>query len=457
MLSDPSPPATAGYEDAISYLFGLEKIGIKFGLENINHLLQNLGNPHRNYPSIHIAGTNGKGSTTQFLASILIASGRRVGSYTSPHLIDFAERIQLNASPVPHQMITEGISRIRNCIEKCTQRLGKQFIPTYFEVSTALAFWCFAQLGIDVAVVETGMGGRLDATNVLDPVVSVITNIALEHQEYLGDTIEEIAYEKSGIIKPGRPLVLGEKSTVDFFQNRCREMRTELYPPAGKVEIAEEGENGSRFHILGREKEYNDLQIRLLGRFQVENAFLAVRVCEVLNLLGWNISPHTMRCGLQSARWPGRMHILRKKPLVVADGAHNSKAAASLMENLGRYLNFQRLFLVFGCMRDKDIRGMLDRLLPIAERVILTRSKNDRAEEPGNIMNLIDPIYRAKTIFLHDARQAVARALDETEEDDLVLIAGSLYVVGDILPMFDGDNFIARNDDTIYSHSRREL
>ena len=443
MSSDPPPPSphpltTPGYEDAISYLFSLEKIGIKFGLENIRFLLENLGNPQENYPSIHISGTNGKGSTAQFITAILIAAGYRVGTYTSPHLIDFAERIQINASPISKDIITEGLFRIRRYIGSDKYR-EREFVPTYFEVSTALAFWCFAREEVDVAVVETGMGGRLDATNVLDPTVSVITNIALEHQEYLGNTLTEIAYEKAGIIKPGRPLVLGETDPdlVPLFEKRCQELQAEFYPAVGDVEVLEENNNGSRFHIRGNDIVYDDLQIGLLGRFQVDNACLAVRVCGQLNSTGWEISEESLRTGLKSAAWPGRMHVLQKKPWVVADGAHNPQAAASLMENIRCFFNFRRLLLIFGCMRDKDILETIGKFLPAAERIILTRSKSDRAEDPQNILNMIDrEACRAKSVVIQDAQSAVEMALDEAGADDMVLITGSLYVVGDILPMF---------------------
>ncbi len=433
----PPPRITPGYEDAISYLFSLEKIGIKFGLENIRLLLQNMGNPQENYPSIHISGTNGKGSTAQFITAVLIAAGYRVGTYTSPHLIDFSERIQINSSPISKDIITDGLSRIRRCIE--ADKLS-EFIPTYFEVSTALAFWCFNREEIDVAVVETGMGGRLDATNVLDPTVSVITNIALEHQNYLGDSLEKIAYEKAGIIKPGRPLVLGEKNPelVQLFQKRCQEEQAEFYPAVGSLELQEENNNGSRFHIRGNDIDYDDLQIGLLGRFQVENAWLSVRACEQLGRIGFKISEESIRTGLESASWPGRMQILQKSPLVLADGAHNPKAAESLMDTIGQFLNFQRLFLIFGCMHDKDILETLGKFIPAAQQIILTRSKNDRAEDPQNILNMIDR-EAINTVVIQDAQSAVKYALDEANADDMVLITGSLYVVGDILPMFENE------------------
>jgi len=443
MITSSDPPSLSStastYEEAIGYLFSLEKIGIKFGLDNIHSLLQELGNPQQTYPSIHIAGTNGKGSTSQFITSILIASGYRVGTYTSPHLIDFSERIQINATPISKKLIAEGISLIRHCIStgKITEQ-QKQFLPTYFEVSTALAFWCFAQSGIDIAVVETGMGGRLDATNVLDPLISVITNIALEHQDYLGDTLQEIAAEKAGIIKHGRPLVLGEKdpNLIQYFQHICQQKQAEFYPVTGKPEIVNENEDGVCFHIRGEDKDYTDLKIKLLGDFQVENAYLAVRVWEVLNRLGWKIPIENMLTGLQSARWPGRMHLLQKNPLVVADGAHNPQGTALLMKNIRRYFDFNRLFLIFGCMRDKDILDIINNLLPYAEQIILTRTKNDRAEQPEKILHLIDPCYKAKATVIQDAQQAVGKGLAEAEAEDLILITGSLYVVGDILPMF---------------------
>jgi dihydrofolate synthase/folylpolyglutamate synthase len=444
MSSDPPLPSSAvlAYEEAIAFLFSLEKIGIKFGLDNIRFLLQKLGNPQQTYPSIHIAGTNGKGSTAQFITSILIASGYRVGTYTSPHLIDFCERIQIDAAPVSKEMIAEGISLIRHHITAdMISEQQQQFLPTYFEVSTALAFWCFAQSGIDIAIVETGMGGRLDATNVLDPIISVITNIALEHQEYLGDTLQEIAAEKAGIIKHGRPLVLGEREPdqIHFFQRLCQQKQAEFYPVTGKLEIKNEQKDGVCFHIRGKDKHYNDLKISLLGHFQAENAHLAVRVWEVLNRLGWEIPLENMRAGLQSAKWPGRMHLLQEKPLVVADGAHNPQAAALLMKNIRQFFNFNRLFLIFGCMRDKDILEIINNFLTPAERIILTRSKNDRAEQPEKILHLIDPKYQAKTTVIQNTQQAVDRALAEAKIEDLLLITGSLYVVGDILPMFGYD------------------
>jgi dihydrofolate synthase/folylpolyglutamate synthase len=216
-------------------------------------------------------------------------------------------------------------------------------------------------------------------------------------------------------------------------------MQAKFYPVNGDLEILEENKDGLRFHIHGENYEYDGLQTSLLGRFQAENAYLALRVAEVLNSLGWGISNKAMRIGIKNARWPGRMQVLGENPLVVADGAHNSQAAAFLMEDIRRFFDFRRLFLIFGCMRDKNILELLDSFLPPAARVIITRSKNDRAEEPEAIKNLIEPTYLGKTIVVPDTRQAVQRALDEAETEDMVLITGSLYVVGEILPLFYPD------------------
>jgi len=372
----------------LKYLQSLEKFGIHLGLDRINILLQKLGNPHLKFKSIHVAGTNGKGSTCAMIASILKEASYRVGLYTSPHLFDYTERIKINGRDISKKKFSEGIRRVRKAAE------GMREKPTVFEVITAVAFWYFAKEKVDYAVVEVGMGGRLDATNVITPLVSVITNIDYEHTEVLGKSLSRIAREKTGIIKPGVPVVTTE---------------TKAEPIRVMKAVAEK--NGSV--LIAVSGKLSAVSSNLIGTHQKLNAACAVAA---LRLAGIKVSKTAIATGLQKVQWPARFQVISRKPLTIIDGAHNPAGIEVLTKSLKSLFPGKRFSFVIGVQKDKNARAMLSRLKPLAKKIIITCSSHQRA---------------AKTVA---GKRAVKlkKALGLTEKEDRV-IAGSLYLAAEVL------------------------
>ncbi len=306
------------YQDTIEYLFALQKHGIKLGLSNSVQILDRLGNPHRKFRTVHVAGTNGKGSTSVFIAEMLRAAGYRVGLYTSPHLVDFSERIRVNNVPVPEAEVVELAQQVREECRRTAAADGSGPIqPTFFEVTTAIAFLYFARQGVDIAVVEVGMGGRCDSTNVISPLVSVITNIDIEHTEFLGDTLERIAGEKAGIIKQGAPVVTGaaQQEVLAVFEREAGVKGTRVLRLGREFAVSAESSSGDGqvFTYRGTVAHYSALRIRLLGRHQLENAGLALAAVECLRGAGVAVDEAAVRSGLAQARWEGRLERMSAK------------------------------------------------------------------------------------------------------------------------------------------------
>ncbi len=440
------------YTDAVSFLYGLRRFGIKLGLQNIQRLLAALGDPQRACPAVHIAGSNGKGSTAAFLDSILRAAGHRVGLYTSPHLLDFTERLRVDGRPATEAEILALTEEVKAAADRAfgpattsgdpglgTRDSGpaaRAAYPTFFEFTTAMGFLHFARKGVGVAVVEVGLGGRFDATNVLDPLVAVITNIALEHMEYLGRTLAAIAGEKAGIVKVGGTVVTAteDPGALAVIEAACRERGAELYRVQAEVTLARaaNGLDGQRFTAAGRARGYGELRIPLLGGHQVQNAATALVVVERLEARGVAVGVEPIRRGLAAARWPGRLQIVGRDPLLILDGAHNPAGAAALRDFLlDRRATFDRLFLVFGVLRDKDWEGMLSALGPLAHQVILTRPEGDRAALPWDLAQA--DRYCAKLDIREQVGEAIALARAAAAPRDAVLITGSLFTVASAL------------------------
>jgi dihydrofolate synthase/folylpolyglutamate synthase len=436
------------YTDAVSFLYGLSRFGIKLGLQNIQRLLAALGDPQRACPSVHIAGSNGKGSTAAFLASILQAAGHRVGLYTSPHLLDFTERLRVDGRPATESEILALTEEVKAAADRAfgpapdpgdsrpgTRDPGpaaRAAYPTFFEFTTAMGLLHFARKGVGVAVVEVGLGGRFDATNVLDPLVAVITNIALEHTEYLGRTVAAIAGEKAGIVKAGGTVVTASQDAdaLAVIQATCRERGAALHRVQAEVSLARaaNGLDGQRFAAATRARDYGELRIPLLGGHQVLNAATALAVAERLEGRGIAVGEAPIRRGLAAARWPGRLQIVGRDPLLILDGAHNPAGAAALRDFLlDRRAAFDRLFLVFGVLRDKDWEGMLSALGPLAHQVILTRPEGDRAAHPWDLAAA--DRYCAKLDIREHMGDAIALARAAAAPADAVLITGSLFSV----------------------------
>jgi dihydrofolate synthase/folylpolyglutamate synthase len=419
-------------DDAMAWLAGLDSHGVILGLDRIRLLMQQLGDPHRRFPSIHIAGTNGKGSTATFLAAVLQEAGFRTGLYTSPHLSRFTERIKISGVEIAEEQVTTLAERLRAIIRSAPETVA----PTYFEVTTAMAFAYFGEQQVDYAVVETGLGGRLDATNLLNPLFSVITNVAMEHTDCLGDTLEQIAREKGGIIKAGVGVLTAAAvpEALDVLRELCARQGSRLVRVGGEIRpeavVLHRGDGSRCFDYVGRGIRWPGLRVNMLGDYQVENATLALGVVEGLIANGAQIPEDAVRRGLAAARWPGRLEMISTEPRILLDGAHNPHAAHALRRALENDLSFDRLTLVLGILHDKDIPAVAEQLLPLADQLILTRPAYIRGEDPHRLARRIPAPRQALHVCEH-IPEAVGKALSLYRRGDLIVITGSLYTVGE--------------------------
>ena len=416
------------YDQTLEFLYSLQKFGIKFGLSSTENLLEALGRPQDDLPVLHLAGTNGKGSTGAMVLSVLRRTGRRIGFFTSPHLVSFQERFA-----VADERGVEIISR-REVVELCAEvraACSPQEPPTFFEFVTAMAFVLFARQKVDLAIMETGMGGRLDATNVARPLVGVITNISLEHQNYLGRTLSEISGEKAGIIKPGMPVVTGEARPRirDLFEETTRKQGGKLYALGRDFLVRRRPEGG--FDYRGLTAEYKKLELSLMGRHQVKNAGLALAALELLAGHGLTADEALIREGLQNTHWPGRTQMFPGPPRLMLDGAHNPAAARTLAQVLTD-MKYDRLHLILGIMADKDIRSVAAPLAPLADRLYLTRPSYFRAASPQAIVEAAGNLVRGAQL-IEGVPQAIEAARAAAGPDDLVVVSGSLFTVGEAL------------------------
>lgn len=419
------------HPDALNYLYQLQSHGIQPGLETITKLLWRLGDPQATFRTVHIAGTNGKGSTVAMTAAILMASGYRVGLYTSPHLIDFTERIRVQGRPISEARLIELTEQGRRCVRRLD--------PTFFEFTTALAFLEFAEQAVDLAVVEVGLGGRFDATNTVSPLVSVITNIDYDHQQFLGKKIEQIAYEKAGIIKPNVPVVTAaaRSAALKVIQRECRHHRTPLYR-LGK-EFSVQNIHPPFFDYHGIRQRLSGLSCPLSGRHQFLNAAMALAAVELLDRQGWPVKPDAITHGLSKTCWEGRLEVVRDEPLLILDGAHNPAGAAVLKEFLDetkRKRSGRRLILVIGILKDKDIRAILRFLEPLADTVILTRPDDQRAAVPEDLLRRMR--RSGKAVIFDRVPEAIQQALALARPQDLICVTGSLYTVGEAKAFLEG-------------------
>jgi dihydrofolate synthase/folylpolyglutamate synthase len=413
------------YDQALSYLYDLQKYGIKFGLSSISSLLRRIGNPQAGLKTIHIAGTNGKGSTAAMLSAILVRAGFKVGLYTSPHLVRFNERFRLNEQDVEDEEIMAVFERVRAVVDEREP-------PTFFEMTTAMALSLFAAKGVDWAILEVGMGGRLDATNVVQPQLTIISNVSFDHQEFLGSTLSRIAREKAGIIKKQVPLITAVKQPVALavIKTRCSALNAPCYRIGRQIKVRTLGEQ--RFSYRGLGWRLEKLHLPLAGRHQVVNAATALGGLEVLERWGYyNLVEEQIREGLAKTRWSGRLELLGVQPPVLLDGAHNYAGIVALRQALQEEYTYRRLIVVLGIMADKDLRGMLLRLAPLADRIILTRPKYERAAEPESLREVAGE-FAERTELIRPVGEALERATGLATSEDLVLVTGSLYFIGEV-------------------------
>ncbi len=428
------------YREAIEYLHSLtdyEKRRLEryspetLDLSRVEQLLDMVGNPHRNYPSVHIAGTKGKGSTSAMVESVLRAAGYRTGLYTSPHLHTFRERIRVGRDLISREDVVSLVEEFRPLIAR---------VPgvTTFEAITAIAFTYFARQNIDFLVAEVGLGGRLDATNVLLPEVAVITSLSLDHTQLLGTTLPQIAAEKAGIIKTGVPVVTAPQrpEALQVIEETAR-LRQAPLVEVGRDWVWELGPfdlSGQSFTARrvgdGRDDLAGEYRIPLLGRHQLENAATALAALQVLRERGFRVTPAAAREGLATVVWPGRMEILSTDPLVIVDGAHNPYSTEVLRETLREWFPERHWVLIFGASTDKDIPGMLRALLPITDHLIVTRSDHPRSASPVELADIAASVGGGAEIAVN-IRRAFQRALTVRKPDTGVLVTGSLFLVAE--------------------------
>ena len=430
-----------GKQETIDFLYNLQRRGMNAGLENMTRLMESLGCPQRCFPSIHIGGTNGKGSTAAILSSILCSQGMRVGLYTSPHLVEFNERIQINGCPIPDKAFLPLIQEIREHLPKeisSPLKMEEVLQPTFFEVTTALAFLYFAREGVEMAVVEVGMGGRLDATNLLMPMVSVITQIERDHCQYLGSGLEQIALEKAGIIKQGVSVVTAEDKEEPF--NVIRSRALEKGSPLIRVgeNVKTHGEDPLDFSYRGSIFSLDHLECALKGSHQINNAATAIATLEVLKEKGFSIGSQAIRSGLSRVQWDGRLQVIGEDPPILLDGAHNPSAARMLANALPGFCEGRNgLILVVGILKDKDIDSFFAPLIPLASEVILTCPNYERAAPLSVLEKAMGP-YCVPFRSIPLVSEAIDMARFVAKTDDLICVTGSLYTVGEVKAHLEG-------------------
>jgi dihydrofolate synthase / folylpolyglutamate synthase len=414
------------YSDTLNRIYNLRGGMIDLRLDRMDQALALFDHPEKKFPSIHIAGTNGKGSTSAMLHSILSLAGYRTALYTSPHLVSFTERIRIDGDEVTRDEVVELAEEVRRRTETANVAL------TFFEFVTAMAFIYFAWRHIDVAVVEVGLGGRLDATNVVGPVVSIITTISKDHEAYLGPDELSIGREKGGIIKPEVPVVCGKISPAvsELLATIAKECRSRAYFLGADFGFSLKNEG--LFDYTGLKQHFSDIQLALRGRHQRANASVALAALELVRER-FPVSEKALRQGLQTVRWPGRLEVMFDQPTVILDGAHNIEGVRALLEEMNELREGRKIRLLFATMADKEWRLMLGALTKKVDEVIFTRVEMERSADPGQLAEAVGANIPHRTML--ESRVAMRTLLDEARSDDIILVAGSLYLLGEIRPM----------------------
>ncbi|NDY72194.1 bifunctional folylpolyglutamate synthase/dihydrofolate synthase [Desulfobacter hydrogenophilus] len=429
-----TPPA---YKLCLEKIYKLGRFGIKLELDTISNILSQLKTPQNNYNMVHVAGTNGKGSTATCIAAILSAAGFKTGIYTSPHLVRFNERICVNGQQISDADVVSAYEAV-NAADNGSRR------ATFFEIVTAMAFYHFAKETVEWAVIETGMGGRFDATNVITPNVSVITNLSIEHSDYLGHTIRDLAREKGGIIKPGVPAVtaVSQPSGMDKLTKISNDKGSALYLFKNDFFIRKIPDQPA-YNYKGLYQKFKGLTKPLPGEHQRENLALALAAVELIFEQNketdprYELTQELIHKGLARVHWPGRLEKVMDHPLVILDGAHNLRASVLLGKYLKQTLGNKRLTLVIGILDDKPYEAMLAQLLPRAQRVIVTKAKIDRSIESAVLAAAVKKIFKGDLQVIEDVQDAVSYAILTSCKNDAICIAGSLYVAGEAKEKFD--------------------
>lgn len=420
------------YEEAMKYITEVGNFGSNYGLERTYKLLEHLGNPERDLKLIHIAGTNGKGSTTSMITEILMGEGHKVGMYTSPFIEEFEERIQINRNNIPKESLAILMDEIKVAVDKVIEAGYNH--PTEFEIITVLMLLYFKKENIDFGVIEVGLGGTLDSTNVIKPIIQVITSISFDHTNLLGNTLEKIAREKAGIIKRGIPTVIypQQEEVLKVIKNKCFEMDSELY-------IAN-NENLKFENIVNLDKPYQllkynneiDILLPLLGEHQIINLSVAMQAIEVLNNKNIiDISIANIVKSIKNVSWKGRLEVLSNNPYVVIDGAHNIQGIKTLSRNIKKYFKYENLYLILGILADKDVEEMIKIITPMAKKVYSVTPNSIRGELAESLKDEVSKFNKNCKAF-DKYEEAYLEALNDASEKDLILASGSLYMIGDM-------------------------
>ena len=421
------------YQEAMKYITEVGNFGSSYGLERTYKLLELLDNPHGKLKIIHVAGTNGKGSTTAMITSMLKEAGYKVGMYTSPFLEEFEERIQINGENIPKEKLAQLITKIKYAVDKVIEEGYNH--PTEFEIITVLMFLYFATEEVDFAVVEVGLGGRLDSTNVITPILSVITSISFDHTNLLGNTLEEIAAEKAGIIKSCIPTVIypQEEMAERVISSKCQELDSKLYKinkeDAKLINIIKEDKIYQQVKVK-LDDEY-DVKLPLLGEHQILNLAVALKALEVIKDKAPKLNMESIVKSIATVRWNGRLEIMSNSPYVVIDGAHNIQGITQLNKNINKYFEYKDMYLILGILADKDVEDMVKVITPKAKKVFTVTPNSMRAETAEELMNEVKK-YNESCEAYNDYKNAFEDALKLCKKDDLLLISGSLYMIGEM-------------------------
>ncbi|MBI1870340.1 MAG: bifunctional folylpolyglutamate synthase/dihydrofolate synthase [Chlamydiae bacterium] len=426
-------PQKQKYHEALTFLESLECFGMKLDLENIQVLLSVLGDPHQDLKVIHVAGTNGKGSTSAMLASILQESGYSIGLYTSPHLCTPRERIQKNGMCISEERFIDLVHLVMSQVHLL--RTSNNLFPTYFEVMTAIALRYFSDEKADFVVLETGMGGRLDSTNIVPSQIQVITNIDLEHTRYLGKTIREIAFEKAGIIKPCSFVITGAQGeALTVIEERCYEKGAHFFRLGKEIhfQLLQKNWEGERLIIQVGERK-REIEIKLLGAHQLENAALAMGAVEALIQFGFFLPERAILSGFKKASWPGRFEILKKEPLVIIDAAHNPAGMRSLVNTWQEVVGPRGADLIFSSLEDKDVEKMVKNLCPIVEEVTLVEVSNPRTRKLKDLERVWRSYLPEEKIHLSTLQKVIQKLKNREKNTRPLLVTGSIYLLGEVL------------------------
>ncbi|AYE35532.1 bifunctional folylpolyglutamate synthase/dihydrofolate synthase [Clostridium septicum] len=423
------------YEDAMKYITEVGNFGSNYGLERTYRLLELLDNPQEKINLIHIAGTNGKGSTTAIISRILQGHGYKVGMYTSPFLEEFEERIQINGMNIPKEKLADLMEKVKKAVDKVIEEGYNH--PTEFEIITCLMYLYFYIENVDFGVIEVGLGGRLDSTNVITPILSVITSISLDHVNILGNSLKEIANEKSGIIKNKVPVVIfpQKKDAFDIIKKKCEEENASLYVIDENdwefIDVVREDGIYQKIRVKYNKEEL-EVNFPLLGEHQILNLSVALKAIEILEKNGFlKISKEIIKKSLESVVWKGRLEVMNVNPLVVIDGAHNIQGITTLKSNIKKYFEYRNLYLILGILADKDVERMVKEITPMAKKVYSVTPNSLRAELSEDLKKEILK-YNSNCYAYEDYEEALNSSLKDATEEDLIIASGSLYMIADM-------------------------